>query len=88
MARKIMCSNNHRMVPIVPELWLCQCSSYGRLAGLKGCVAEAREIVNQAGGINLILDLIETIEAAARNERKAARAQAQANARKPRPDAA
>lgn len=61
--RKIFCANKHRMVEIVPGLALCQCSSYGRLSNLKGAVAEARDVVARAGGIEALLRKVEIEEA-------------------------
>jgi len=39
-SKEILCALKHTMVPIVDGLWLCECSSYGRLASRKGAGQE------------------------------------------------
>lgn len=68
--RKILCARNHRMIQILPELFLCECSAYGALADLKGAVPEARDLVDRQGGIELLRDRIEKQEVKARDDRK------------------
>jgi len=41
-------------VMIVPRLELCDCSSRGEMAIMKGAEAEARELVEKRGGLDVI----------------------------------
>lgn len=44
------CSRGCRMIPVVPNLWLCEHAAYGSLANLKGAEDEARRLLARAGG--------------------------------------
>lgn len=69
--RVLHCKNKHRMILIVTDLWLCECSAYGRLADLRGAVDEARGLVKTQGGVAAMRRLVEAQEEQARKERKA-----------------
>ena len=64
------CRRHHRMIQVVSDLWLCECSAYGRLVDMKGAVQEARGLVDAAGGIEAMRRLIEAQEDNLRKERQ------------------
>lgn len=68
--RRVHCKRKHRMVQIVDELWLCECSAYGRLVDRRGAVEEARHMVDRRGGIDAIRRLVEAQEEQLRKERQ------------------
>jgi hypothetical protein len=63
------------MVPVVPNLWLCDHASYGSLSNLKGAEDEARRILGRWGGYRKLRDELDEkakAEHKARLEAKAA----------------
>jgi hypothetical protein len=70
--RKQLCKKKHRMIMVVDDLWMCECSVYGRLASRKGIEEEARKLVNAAGGIDALRDKILREEQAVAGKRKVA----------------
>lgn len=50
MSNQPKCAYGCRLVPILPDLWLCDHASYGRMAYLRGCVEQARAMLEHQGG--------------------------------------
>ncbi len=73
--KKILCAQHHRIVPVVDELWICECASYGRKAYLKGAVEEARRMVDAVGGIARLRDQLEKTETEQRQASKERKSQ-------------
>jgi len=71
--RAITCARGHRMVPVVEGLYLCECSSYGRLTDLKGAVDEGRAMLERGGGLEHIRQQMLDAEEDARKKRKLGR---------------
>lgn len=70
--KRLLCTRKHRMIEVTSNLYLCECSSYGAAASLKGAVAEARDLVERAGGIEVLRNQVEEAEQEAKEERKSA----------------
>lgn len=82
----IKCTLDHRMIEVVPGLLLCECSSYGPKANLRGMVADARALVaKRYGSVTKLREKIEDAERKQADERQMARAAALKNAPAKRP---
>lgn len=73
MSEKPKCIAGCRMVPILPDLWLCDHASYGRMSHLKGCVDEARRLMARWGGYAMMRAEQDRVDEEAKAERKAKR---------------
>jgi hypothetical protein len=58
------------MLGVTPDLLVCECSSYGRVASMKGAAAEARALIERSGGFAALRKKLEKQEADAATERR------------------
>lgn len=66
----VSCAYQHDMVPVVPDLWLCECSSYGKLASRIDLAAEMRALIEKQGGFKVYRARLAREEEARQKKRK------------------
>lgn len=64
------CIHGCRFLQITDNLWLCEHAAYGPAVDQIGAVAEARRLLERAGGYAALLSKITTAEWAKKEERR------------------
>jgi len=75
MTTQPTCKRGCRLVPLLPELWLCDHSAYGRMVDLKGAVTEGRRMLAAAGGYEVLRRQLDEDAAKRKQARKDAHAE-------------
>jgi hypothetical protein len=76
---KPQCRHKCRFVQVTEELWLCPHAAYGAASYLSGAIADARALLERAGGYDAVLKRIVERE---EEQRAAARERAQSKSRR------
>lgn len=72
--KRLTCVREHRMVEVVPTLYLCECSSYGEMSSYIGAVDDARAMVDkQYGSIDNLRRKLEETEQKRKEQREQAK---------------
>jgi hypothetical protein len=69
---KPRCKHECRFLQVTPALWLCPHAAYGQASYLKGAVAEARTLLERAGGYDTVLARVVAEEEQRRQARREA----------------